>query len=34
MVGENYYVKDLRIFQNRSLKDLVLIDNSVYSFAF
>ncbi len=32
-MGETY-VKDLRIFKNRSLKDLVLVDNSVYSFAF
>lgn len=28
------YVKDLRIFQNRSLSDIVLVDNSIYSFAF
>ena len=31
---EGYYVKDLRIFANRDPKDLVIIDNSVYSFAF
>ena len=32
---QGYYVKDLRIFKNsRALSDLVLIDNSVYSFAF
>ncbi len=31
---DGYYVKDLRIFKNRSLSDLILIDNSVYSFAF
>lgn len=28
------YVKDLKIFQNRSLSDIVLVDNSIYSFAF
>lgn len=28
------YVKDLRIFKNRSLSDIVLVDNSIYSFAF
>ena len=27
-------MKDLRIFRNRRLQDLVIIDNSVYSFAF
>jgi CTD small phosphatase-like protein 2 len=27
-------VKDLRILNNRNLKDLVIVDNSVYSFAF
>ena len=26
------YLKDLRIFKNRNLKDLVLIDNSPYSY--
>ena len=26
------YVKDLRIFKNRDLKDIVLIDNSAFSF--
>jgi CTD small phosphatase-like protein 2 len=31
---DGYYVKDLRIFQDRALSDLVLIDNSVYSFAY
>jgi len=31
---EGFYVKDLRIFENRSLEDLVIVDNSVYSFAF
>jgi len=31
---EGYYVKDLRVIRNRSLKDLVIVDNSVYSFAY
>ena len=31
---EGYYVKDLRIIRNRQLEDLVIVDNSVYSFAF
>jgi len=31
---EGYYVKDLRIFEGRDLKDIVIVDNSVYSFAF
>lgn len=31
---EGYYVKDLRIFKNRDMKDMVIVDNSVYSFAF
>lgn len=31
---EGYYVKDLRIIQNLSLKNVVLVDNSVYSFAY
>ncbi len=30
----NIYVKDLRIFRNVSLKNMVIIDNSVLSFAF
>jgi CTD small phosphatase-like protein 2 len=28
------YVKDLRIFGDRELKDLVIIDNSAYSFGY
>ena len=28
------YVKDLRIIQDRELKDIVLVDNSIISFAF
>ena len=31
---EGYYVKDLRVIRNRSLEDMVLVDNSVYSFAY
>jgi CTD small phosphatase-like protein 2 len=27
------YIKDLRIIANRDLKDMVLVDNSVLSFA-
>ena len=34
-IGETkFYVKDLNIFQNFDLKDIVLIDNSVLSFAY
>ena len=31
---EGLYVKDLRVFANRNLKDLVLVDNAVYSFGY
>ena len=31
-VAEGLYTKDLRVIKNRDLKDLVLIDNAVYSF--
>lgn len=34
MTKEGYYVKDLRVIGNRSLNDMVIVDNSVYSFAF
>ena len=27
-------MKDLQIIANRSLKDMVIVDNAVYSFAF
>ena len=27
-------MKDLRVIKNRELKDMVLVDNSVYSFAY
>ena len=30
--GEKFYVKDLRIFENFDLKDIVIVDNAVYSF--
>ena len=33
-VSENLYIKDLRVFRNRDLKDIVLIDNAYYSFCF
>jgi len=29
---ENVYVKDLRIFKNVDMKDMILVDNAVYSF--
>jgi CTD small phosphatase-like protein 2 len=28
------YIKDLRIFANRNLKDMVIVDNAAYSFAY
>ena len=31
---EGYYVKDLRVIRNRQMKDMVIVDNSVYSFAY
>jgi CTD small phosphatase-like protein 2 len=31
-VGGKVFIKDLRIFVNRSLGDIVLVDNSLYSF--
>mmetsp|Transcript_23755 Transcript_23755/g.32362 ORF Transcript_23755/g.32362 Transcript_23755/m.32362 type:complete len:94 (+) Transcript_23755:564-845(+) len=34
LTPEGYYIKDLRIIGNRDLKDLVIVDNSVYSFAY
>ena len=30
----DYLVKDLRIFQNADLKDIIIIDNSIHSYAF
>jgi hypothetical protein len=32
--GEKLYIKDLRIIKNIPLKDMIIIDNSVLSFAF
>jgi CTD small phosphatase-like protein 2 len=34
LTPEGYYVKDLRVIANRRLSQMVLIDNSVYSFAY
>lgn len=36
LTSEGYYVKDLRIFKHEQFKisDIVIVDNSVYSFAF
>ena len=31
---EGMHIKDLRIFTNRELKDIVIVDNAVYSFGF
>jgi len=31
---EGLYIKDLRIFEDRNLSDMVLIDNAAYSFGF
>lgn len=31
---EGVYIKDLRIFANRKLEDLIIVDNAVYSFGF
>ena len=31
---EGVYIKDLRIIKNKLLKDLVIIDNAVYSFGY
>ena len=34
MTQEGYYVKDLRIISDREIKDIVIVDNLAYSFAF
>ena len=34
LTKEGYYIKDLRVIGNRDLNNLVIVDNSVYSFAF
>ncbi len=26
------YIKDLRVFKNRELKDMIIVDNAVFSF--
>ena len=31
---EGIYIKDLRIIKNRELKDMVIVDNAVYSFGY
>eukprot|EP00353_Schmidingerella_taraikaensis_P008644 CAMPEP_0185577010 /NCGR_PEP_ID=MMETSP0434-20130131/7809_1 /TAXON_ID=626734 ORGANISM="Favella taraikaensis, Strain Fe Narragansett Bay" /NCGR_SAMPLE_ID=MMETSP0434 /ASSEMBLY_ACC=CAM_ASM_000379 /LENGTH=65 /DNA_ID=CAMNT_0028194447 /DNA_START=356 /DNA_END=553 /DNA_ORIENTATION=- len=31
---EGIFIKDLRVIKNRDLKDVILVDNSVYSFGF
>lgn len=31
---EGIFIKDLRVLKNRDLKDVILVDNSVYSFGF
>jgi CTD small phosphatase-like protein 2 len=30
--NDNVYIKDLRVFKNRDLKDMIIVDNAVYSF--
>lgn len=34
VVTQGIFIKDLRIFLNRNLSDVVIVDNSVYSFAY
>lgn len=34
IVSDRVHIKDLRIFANRSLKDVVLVDNAAYSFGY
>jgi hypothetical protein len=29
---DNVYIKDLRVFKNRSMKEMIIVDNAVYSF--
>jgi Dullard-like phosphatase family protein len=33
IIKDTFYIKDLRIFQNRDLKDIIIIDNNLYSFS-
>jgi CTD small phosphatase-like protein 2 len=32
--SDGVYIKDLRIFKNRDLKDLIIVDNAIYSFGY
>lgn len=32
--AEGIYIKDLRILKNRTLKEVVIVDNAVYSFGY
>ena len=32
--NEGIYIKDLRVIRNRNIKDILLVDNAVYSFGF
>ena len=34
LTHQGFYVKDLSVISNRNLKDMVIIDNAIYSFAF
>ena len=34
LIDKGIFVKDLRILQNRQLKDIIIVDNSIISFAF
>jgi len=31
---EGVFIKDLRIFNNRNLEDILLVDNAAYSFGY
>ena len=31
---DGMYIKDLRIFANRRIKDMIIVDNFVHSFAY
>jgi len=31
---DGVYIKDLRILANRRMKDIVIVDNAAYSFAY
>ena len=34
LTKNGFYIKDLRVIANRKMEDMVIVDNSVYSFAF